>query len=178
MRVAPRTYERAVEQFLRAHSLPYLAISQTHRPVTQSGPLKNFDFLVHSRSGQHYLLEVKGRQFPYVLRGKRVYWENWVHEEDIVGLRLWRDYFGYTFTGLVCYAYLITEPEYADSFLSRVRWQGREFGLVALTLADFLRWGEERSARWKAWHIPPAQFRQLIRPLGYFLLADTSQGPG
>jgi len=178
VRLASRTYERAAEQFLRAHALPYLAISQTHRPVTPGGPLKNFDFLVHARSGQHYLLEVKGRQFPYVLRGKKVFWENWVHEEDIAGLRLWRDYFGYTFTGLICYAYLITEPGYAESFPSRAEWQGWEFGLVALTLADFLRWGERRSSRWKAWHIPPAQFRQLIRPLDYFLLAEQGESAG
>ena len=101
-----------------------------------------------------------------------------MHAEDIAGLRLWRDYFGYTFTGLICYAYLITEPEYADSFPCRAQWRGREFGLVALTLADFLQWGEERSSRWKAWHIPPAQFRQLIRPLGYFLLTEPDRSAG
>ncbi len=174
MRITSAAYERSVEQFLRTHRLPYLAINQRRRPLSAQGPIKNFDFLVHARSGQHYLVEVKGRQFPYVLRGKSVYWENWVHEEDLDGLRLWRDYFGFGSTGLVCYAYLITKPEHADSFPSRSSWQGREFGLVALTLEEFLRWSRPRSSRWKARHIPPAQFRQLIRPLGYFLLGGST----
>ena len=174
VRIASGTYERAVEQFLRSHRLPYLAVNQRRRPLTGQGPVKNFDFLVRARSGQHYLVEVKGRQFPYVLRGKKVYWENWVHEEDLEGLRLWRGYFGFGFTGVVCYAYLITEPEYVDSFPSRSCWQGREFGLVAITLEDFVRWSRQRSSRWKALHIPPARFRQLIRPLGYFLLGETA----
>jgi len=175
VRIASVTYERAVEHYLRTHRLPYLSINQRRRPLAAYRPLKNFDLLVRARSGQHYLVEVKGRQFPYVHRGKKVFWENWVHEEDLEGLRLWRDYFGFGFTGLVCYAYLITEPEYLDTFASRSQWKERTFGLVALTLEDFLRWGERRSASWKAWHIPPTQFRQLIRPLAAFLLGSSAQ---
>lgn len=173
VRVSSATYERAVEHYLRIHQLPYLAINQRRRPLAGDRPLKNFDFVIRARSGQHHLVEVKGRQFPYVHRGKRVFWENWVHEEDLEGLRLWRDYFGFGFTGLVCYAYLVTEPEYLETFASRSDWQGRSFGLVALTLEEFLQWGESRSPRWKARHIPPATFRGLIKPLSAFLL-----GPG
>ena len=177
MRIAPSTYERAVEQFLRTHRLPYLAVNQRRRPLGATGPIKNFDFLVHGRSGQHYLLEVKGRQFPYVLRGKKVYWENWVHKEDLEGLRLWRDYFAFGFTGLVCYAYLITEPQFIETFPSRVQWREETFGLVALTLESFLEASQERSSRWQALHIPPAAFRQLIKPLSAFLLLSEA-GPG
>lgn len=170
MRLSSSTYERAVEEFLRSHRLPYLAVKQRRRPLSAAGPIKNFDFLVHARSGQHYLLEVKGRPFPYRRGRNKVYWENWVHQGDLEGLRRWRDYFGFGFTALISYAYLIGEPEYVESFPSRVSWRGGEFGLVALPLEDFFHWGERRSARWGAWHIPPVLFRQLVRPLGWFLL--------
>ena len=171
MRLSSATYERAVEEYLRSHQLPYLAVNQRRRALAAQRSLKNFDFLVRARSGQHYLMEVKGRPFPYVHRARKVYWENWVHEEDLEGLRLWRDYFGFGFTGLVCYAYLVTEAEFLESFPSRSQWQGRNFGLVALTLEDFLQWAEQRSSRWRAKHIPPVLFRQLIHPLEVFLLA-------
>ena len=171
MRVPSATYERAFEQYLRDHQLPYLAINQRRRPVAGGRLLKNFDFLVRARSGQHYLVEVKGRQFPYVNRGRKVYWENWIHEQDLEGLRLWRDYFGFGFTGLVCYAYLIAEERYVESFPSRAEWRGHTFGLVALTLETFLECAEQRSSRWQALHIPPAAFRQLIAPLELFFLA-------
>ncbi len=171
MRVSSATYERAFEQYLRDHQLPYLAINQRRRPLAGGRPLKNFDFLVRSRSGQHYLVEVKGRQFPYVNRGRKVFWENWIHEQDLEGLRLWRGYFGFGFTGLVCYVYLVREERYLESFPSRACWQGRTFGLVALTLETFLEWGEQRSERWQALHIPPVEFRQLICPVEAFFLA-------
>jgi len=176
VRIAAATYERAVEEYLRTHGLAYLGVRQGRRALAGGRSVKNFDLLVRARSGQHYLLEVKGRQFPYVNRGKKVYWENWLHQDDLEGLRRWRGYFGFGFTGLICYAYCITDEEYLETFTSQVDWQGKTFGLVGVTLETFLEVSEQRSRRWQALHIPPAVFRQVLAPLSAFLL-ETGPGP-
>ncbi len=176
MRIAAATYERAVEEYLREHGLAYLGITQSRRSLAGGRSVKNFDFLVRAHTGQHYLVEVKGRQFPYVNGGRRVFWENWLHEDDIEGLRRWRGYFGFGFTALICYAYCITDPEYLDTFASQVDWQRKTFGFVALTLETFMEVGKQRSLRWQALHVPSAVFRQVVAPLSAFLL-DSEPGP-
>lgn len=163
-------YERAFEDFLRKRQLPYIVVNQQRRPIVARRQIKNFDFIVRARSGQHYMIDIKGREFPQK-RGKQgVLWENWITARDIEGLALWQGYFGYGFTGLIVLAYCVKERKYLRWFRTLHRFRGRAYGLVALTFDDYRANCRVRSPKWGAHYIPNKKFSTLVRPVAAFLL--------
>ena len=56
-------YEQAFECFLAENKLPFVWIDQSKCLEYQSGPVKNFDFLVKPDSDSAILIELKGRTF-------------------------------------------------------------------------------------------------------------------
>ena len=88
-------YEAAFADYLRSRGVPFLPIDESRRAVFGDGSVKSFDFLVYPGTDRHWIVDVKGRKFPYVNdRGVKRYWENWVSREDIEGMSEWQDVFG------------------------------------------------------------------------------------
>ncbi len=163
-------YERAFENYLRTHQLPYIVVNQLRRPLVADTLIKNFDFIVRAVSGQLYMVDVKGRQFPQKRGSQRALWENWITTSDIQGLALWQGYFGYGFTGLIVAAYWVKEDKYLCYFRDLHKHRGRTYGLVAVTFDDYRAHCRLRSPRWGAFYVPGKKFSQLVCPLSRFLL--------
>ena len=56
-------YERAFENWLIDHQIPYVHSEEHHRLGPSDGSVKNFDFLLRPESGRKIIVEVKGRTF-------------------------------------------------------------------------------------------------------------------
>ena len=77
-------YENFIENIFRDGQILYIGIDETKRPLYANKTIKNFDFIVSSFKGK-YLIDVKGKQFPY---GESGFWENWISKDDIERLMM------------------------------------------------------------------------------------------
>lgn len=111
-------YEAAFEDALRAAGWPYVRVDDQKRSILAGTTIKSFDFLVHPPGGGGWLVDVKGRKFPYSSRGLQPapmptaasrdlsesgndfplspgrsttthLWENWVTDDDLAGMAAW-----------------------------------------------------------------------------------------
>ncbi len=88
-------YEAAFMDYLRSRGVPYVPVDETRRILFAGEKIKSFDLIVYAPGRRHWIVDVKGRQFPYITEdGARRYWENWVTREDLIGLREWETVFG------------------------------------------------------------------------------------
>ena len=166
-------YENAFGRFLAESHLAHIAVNQLRRPVVGDLRLKNFDFLVRARNGTTYLVEVKGKLFPYRYGRRSIYWENWISEGDLGGLSAWERALGPQARGLIVFAYHVTDPWDEARFSETFRWRGRSYGFLAVSLGDYRRYGRVRSANWHARNIPRELFASIARPASEVLLDDS-----
>jgi hypothetical protein len=156
-------YEYAFERFLIRHQVPHLAVDQVRRPVFSGARVKNFDFLVRAADGSTYLVDVKGKLFPYRYGRRRIYWENWIQDQDILGLRDWEAALEDT-EGLLVFAYHLTDPWEAARFAHTFAWRDRLYAFACVRLSDYRRYSRRRSENWRALNIPRDIFRTLAHP--------------
>ena len=104
-------YEAAFEDYLRSCGQPYLAIDEHRKAIFAGSRVKSFDFLVYRRQGSHWLVDIKGRKFPYEMDGQKRYWENWITREDLDGLTHWQEAFGEGFVSMLIFAYLLDDSD-------------------------------------------------------------------
>ena len=83
-------YEAAFEDFVRSRGWPYVAVNEHRKAIFNGRRIKSFDFLVYRPESDPWLVEVKGRKFPYDYSGGVRYWENWVTQEDLDDLARWQ----------------------------------------------------------------------------------------
>ena len=161
-------YERAFERWVRDRRTPCLPVRQVRRASDSDGPIKSFDFLVHA-GDNHYIVDVKGRRFPQVSKGRETWWENWVHLADVEGLLAWETHFGDGYTSLLVYCYWLQVPPSGETVRKTITIDGRDYLLVGVPVRTFAENCRRRSARWKALSIPSRKFTSLIRPIEYFI---------
>ena len=153
-------YEAAFEAWLRARQIPYLAVDETRRAVSATGPLKNLDFVVSPPALPHsWLVDVKGRRFPT----GQSYWKNWVTAEEVGSLSNWESLFGERFRGLLVFAYNVAgdlAPLPADELFP---FRGGLYGFVGIRLEHYASWSRPLSARWGTVSVPTAKFRSLAQ---------------
>lgn len=160
-------YEVFFENILRENGVLYLSIDETRKPIYDEKKIKNFDFIVSSFNGK-FLIDIKGKQFPYPSARRFNVWENWIKEDDISGLKLWSSHFN-AFTPLLVYPYLLTNNSYKKLFTDIFTFQGKTYCPVAIELSDYYTAAKSRSKSWNAIHVPPNEFQKLIRPISYFI---------
>lgn len=161
-------YERAFEAWLREHRVPYVTVQQVRRSADEEGPIKSFDFLVHAGE-RHYIVDVKGKQFPQVSRGREAYWENWIHFSDLEGLFAWESHFGDDYTALLVYCYWFQLPTEDGTVEKTISMGGRDYLIVAIGARTFAENCRRRSRRWQAVHIPAKEFTSLVKPIEHFI---------
>ncbi|HWB00523.1 MAG TPA: HYExAFE family protein [Pirellulales bacterium] len=152
-------YERAFEAYLRQHRVAYVAVDETRRSLLGDGSLKSLDFIVSTRFGFRWLVDVKGRRFPS--GAKRAYWKNWSTRDDLVSLRQWEQKFGGDFRGLFVFAYNVRgnrAPLPAEELFA---WDDRVYGFVAVPLEDYALHARVLSPRWDTVCVPTRRFREL-----------------
>ncbi len=158
-------YEAAFEDYLRSRGWPYVPVDEQRKAIFAGARIKSFDFIVYPAARPAWLVDVKGRQFPYVGANGTRYWENWVTREDVAGLRQWESVFGDAFVPVFVFAYWLTRgvepPAAADVHWFRERCYA--FGWVGAN--DYAAAARRRSPKWNTIDVPVRTFRRLIRPL-------------
>jgi len=121
--------------------------------------------------GPAWLVDLKGRRSP---NGRL---ENWVTEADLEGLTQWQAVFGEGFIGMLVFAYLVARPsEWPHQEAPLHERASRFYSFWAVTVDDYRRLAQRRSARWKTWGVPPKRFQHVAEPLGKWL-AGGIRGP-
>jgi hypothetical protein len=170
-------YEAAFEDYLRSRGLPYIAVDEHRKAIFAGSRVKSFDFLVYRADEPTWLVDVKGRKFPYELDGRRRYWENWVTRDDLEGLRCWQEAFGAGFEGVFVFAYLLTgldDPAAVDLERAMARaaelgyvhpFRGDHYAFMCIGLDDYEHTCRQRSPKWDTLTVPTRRFRELARPI-------------
>lgn len=161
-------YEAAFEDYLRSRGIPYVAVDEQRRAIFAGARVKSFDFLIYHCDQTKWLVDVKGRKFPYESAdGQKRYWENWVTREDVEGLDAWQGTFGEGFLGVFVFAYLLSGPEnrWPDGCLHN--FANEFYSFVPIRLDDYRDYCNQRSPSWGTVTLPAAQFRELAGKLAF-----------
>lgn len=160
-------YECAFEEFLRCRRVAYVAVDESRRSLLGDGSLKSLDFLVSTRGGGAWLVDVKGRRFPS--GGQKQYWRNWSTHDDLESLTRWEGVFGPGFRGLFVFAYHVVgdrAPLPAEQlFQFREAW----YGFVGVSLKEYAAHARPISPRWGTVALPTDVFRRVAEPVEAFL---------
>lgn len=159
-------YEAAFEDLLRSRGVPYVAVDETRRAIFAGARIKSFDFLVYAPAGRPWIIDVKGRRFPYTTsRGNRCYWENWVCRPDLDGLNEWQGVFGGDFEARFVFAYLLDGPADRWPAVRPHLFRGQHYAFFSVALTDYQRHCHRRSSRWDTLSVPRPIFRRIIQPI-------------
>ena len=166
-------YEIMFENFLRENNFLYIAINEAKRPVFNEERIKNFDFIVVSKSGKLILIDIKGKQFPYKSEYGKNYWENWIGIDDGKFLKMWSKIFGNNAIGILVFAYLIKYKEDEKYFKDIFTFKRNKYGLVAIEINEYLKHSKPRSKSGKgtfnAISVSREKLSKLVRPISNFL---------
>lgn len=165
-----RHYENAFQDYLRSRGVPYVSVNERQQAIFAGQKIKSVDFIVYPGGPRHWIVDIKGRKFPYVnAKGGRRYWENWVVKEDLDGLQEWQEVFGEDFEALFVFAYLLQGP--ADRWPSSRPhlFSDREYAFWAVSLGDYGRHCRRRSDKWGTVSVPARIFRDISRPVDTLL---------
>jgi hypothetical protein len=164
-------YEAAFEDYLRSRAVPYVPVDETRRVIFAGARVKSFDFLVYPPVGRKWLVDVKGRQFPYVDEkgGSKRYWENWITREDMESMADWEAVFGGDFEARFVFAYLLQGPPDRWPSARPHRFRGEYYAFLSVKLADYQRESRERSERWQTVGVRSEAFRRILQPVDSLL---------
>lgn len=155
-------YEQAFEHYLRAKSIPYVAVDEAKKALGHTGSLKSFDFVVYGTQGVNLLVDVKGRKHSG--RSRRQL-DNWVTADDIADLQKWQEIFGEGFVATLVFLYwCAAQPPdalFQEIFSHRDRW----YAVLAAPVDAYCQQMKQRSGSWQTVHVPAADFHQIARPL-------------
>jgi len=157
-------YEAAFEDFLRSRGTPYVAVDEAKKALFAEAALKSFDFVVYSAAGANLLVDVKGRKFPYVSRGRKRYWENWVEQDDLTALARWQEIFGAGFQAVLVFAYLLGDPGEAAKFVDVHLFRQEFYGFLAVPCELYGDHSRLRSPSWRTFSMPTGLVRELAAP--------------
>lgn len=161
-------YEAAFEDFLRSRGLPYIGVDEAQRAIFSGAKIKSFDFLVYPASRPNWMVDIKGRRFPYNSGGSRRFWENWVTAEDLQTLQVWEDVLGEGFRSMFVFAYALggSEERWPTDLVHLYREQAYAF--MGVPLADYRAACKRRSQKWGTVNIPTARFRELAKTVHHW----------
>ena len=158
-------YEAAFEDYIRSRGWPYIPVDEQKKAIFCGARIKSFDFLVYRPGKRAWLVDVKGRKFPYEGKNGRRYWENWVTRGDLDGLSRWEGVFGNEFeTGLV-FAYWVTAPPEREPTGQLHVFRNETYAFLWISALDFRTHARSRSPKWDTVSVPTSDFRRLVTSL-------------
>jgi hypothetical protein len=192
-------YEAALEDYLRAERLPYVAVDERRRSLDSDGSLKNVDFIVSGGDPSgwlpelalgsrwrdddddsddtaapatvRWLIDVKGRRFPSG-EAHPQYWRNWTTADELESLERWTRRFGPGFDALLVFAYHLVGDRSPVPAEQVHYYRDEPYGFVAVRIADYRRASRPLSPRWGTVAAPVAEFRRIARPLADLVRGD------
>ncbi len=158
-------YEAAFEDYLRSRGWPYIPVDEQRKAIFAGARIKSFDFLVYPPGRDAWLVDVKGRKFPYDGAGSKRYWENWVTRDDLDGLSQWQEVFGDGFQPMLVFAYWLTGTADRDPTSEIHVFRNQYYAFVGIRAADYAAHARRRSEKWDTVTMPAATFRKLARAI-------------
>ncbi len=158
-------YEAAFEDFVRSRGWPYVPVNEHRKAIFGGGRIKSFDYLVYPSVGNAWLVEIKGRKFPYEIGGRKRYWENWVPQEDLEDLGQWKSVFGAGFEPVIVFAYWLTGSAAHDPIPEVHGFRDRHYAFLWIPAAQYEQCCRSRSPKWGTVSLSTAEFRRLAKPL-------------
>jgi hypothetical protein len=189
-------YEHALEEYLRARRIPYVAVDEARKTLLPRGlvprvrspedigaaaSLKSFDFVIYGQ-GTNLLVEVKGRQVkhrtaapsrgtdPGLLFTPRPLrtgrLESWVTLDDVSSLQRWEALFGPEFQGVFVFVYWCASQPPDALFQEVFEHRGRWYALRAVRVRDYALHMRVRSPKWRTVNLPANVFEQVSSPFG------------
>ena len=171
-------YEAAFEDYVRSRGWPYVPVDEHRKAIFAGARVKSFDFLVYTPGQRAWLVDIKGRKFPYQAKNRRRFWENWVTREDLDGLGRWKGVFGDGFEPVLVFVYwLLGMSAYEPSPEIHV-FKSRCYAFVGVPAAQYATHARDRSPKWNTVTVPTRAFRGLVSPFGQALPASTTDRLG
>ncbi len=158
-------YETAFEDALRRFRWPFIRVDEQKRTMLADVKVKSFDFVVYPDTSRKWLVDIKGRQFPYVGDGGHRYWENWVTREDLAGMSAWESVFGDDYAGMFVFAYVIHDESRQPPPAPVYDFRGQRYCFLAAPAADYTALARVRSPRWDTVTLPATEFRRISQPV-------------
>lgn len=182
-------YEHALEAYLRARRIPYVAVDEARKALLPDGQieplsdgsraLKSFDLVIYGE-GSNLLVEVKGRRIvprrprvlgardpssPAVSSPSAARLECWATQDDVESLERWESLFGPAFEAVFVFVYWCDElpPDalFEEIFEDGARW----YAIKCVRVRDYRGAMRSRSPKWKTVDLSPAAFAKLAGPL-------------
>ncbi len=158
-------YEAAFEDYVRSQGWPYIPVNEQRKAIFGGDRIKSFDFLVYRSDGPAWLVDVKGRKFPYDGPSGKRYWENWVTREDLEDLTRWQGVFGDGFSTILVFAYWLCGLSDREPTSHVHVFRDRYYAFLWIPVAQYARYARQRSPSWDTVTMPTAQFRKIVRPI-------------
>lgn len=159
-------YEAAFEDYIRSRGWPYVPVDEQKKAIFSGARIKSFDFLVYPPDRRAWVVDVKGRKFPYESKNGRRYWENWVTRDDLEGLRRWEDVFGANFDpGLMFVYWLVGGSRDRDPTTHAHMFRNHYYCFLWVSASDYAAHARRRSPKWNTVSVPGSAFRRLAQPI-------------
>ncbi|UCE62138.1 MAG: HYExAFE family protein [Phycisphaerales bacterium] len=156
-------YEAAFEDYIRLRAWPYISVNEQKKVIFDGARIKSFDFIVYRPGKTAWLVDIKGRKFPYDGKQGRRYWENWVTQEDLDGLREWEGVFGEGFEPVFVFVYWLTAAVNDILAPDAHVFRDRSYAFAWVSANDYAAHARRRSPKWDTVSVPSQEFRRLIR---------------
>lgn len=140
-------------------------MDEQKKAIFAGSRVKSFDFLVYGPGGRPWLVDIKGRKFPYDGKGGRRYWENWVTREDLDGLGRWKGVFGDEFEPALVFVYWLIGPSDREPPGEIHRFRNEYYSFLWVSASTYAAHARTRSPKWNTVTVPIREFRDLVQPL-------------
>jgi hypothetical protein len=158
-------YEAAFEDYVRSQGWPYVPVDEQKKAIFAGARVKSFDFIVYPPGRPAWLVDIKGRKFPYDCPGGKRYWENWVTRQDLEGLRRWEGVFGPGFEPVLVFVYWLTSVTRGEPSSTIHLYRGECYAFVLVSASSYAAHARSRSPKWDTVTVPIRTFRGMISPL-------------
>lgn len=161
-------YEAAFEDYVRSRGWPYVAVSEHRKAIFGGARIKSFDYLVYPAPNTAWLVEVKGRKFPYIHGRVRRFWENWVTADELKDLASWKGVFGDGFDPVLVFAYWLCGFTDRNPATEIHAFRGEYYAFLWVSASDYARAARRRSPSWGTVTVPTAEFRGMVQSVAAF----------
>ncbi len=164
-------YERAFENWLLDHRVPYVRSDEHKRPgpSDETASVKNFDFLLLPPPERKVIAEVKGRTFAGATLAGLTGLECWVTTDDVKSLKVWRRALGADHEAVFVFAYRVARVDVDFDGHEPLSFGPDRYVFFCLRLDDYLRHMKERSRKWRTVALAADDFRRYAVGLSAFL---------
>jgi len=158
-------YEAAFEDFVRSRGWPYIPVNEQRKAIFSGARVKSFDFVVYPPNEKAWLVDIKGRKFPYDGASGKRYWENWVTEDDLQGLSQWYDVLGDEYEPVLMFVYWLLGPADREPQAAIHCFRDEYYAFLPISARKYATVARQRSPSWGTVSVPTKSFRELVMPL-------------